>query len=170
MRVYITDLKAYSCGHLVGEWLIKSVESVLSEGKKVCGSVDEHEEIFLSDYEADIKIAEYENIYSLNDRAEVLESYSEDEALKLKLLAYEGYSEKEVIDTGIDSYDIEIYDFRGDSSFKSVFELLAEKFIDDGLYGEIAEGLGYYLNYEAMARDLSMDYCEFESGVVGRVL
>lgn len=179
MRIFITDLKAYSCGHLVGEWfelpmseklLKEAVNGVLSAGKKVCGSIDSHEEIFITDYEADIKIAEYENIYNLNDKAEILEGYSEDDVLKLKLLSCEGYNEKEVIDTGLHNYDVEICDFRGDSSFSSVFEALAYQFIDEGLYGEIVEGLECYIDYVKLARDLELDYCEFESGIVGRVL
>lgn len=92
--------------------LLKAVNGVLDAGKKVCGSIDNHEEIFITDYEADIKIVEYEDIYNLNDRVEILEEYSENDTLKLKLLSYEGYNEKVVIDTGIDNYDVEIYDFR----------------------------------------------------------
>lgn len=179
MKIYITDLEAYNNGHLVGEWfelpmsedsLREAINGVLSAGKKACNSTHYHEEVFITDYEADIKIAEYENIYNLNDRVEILEGYSEDEMLKLKLLSYEGYNKKEVIDTGLHNYDVEIYDFRDGTSLLNVFEILAEQFIDEGLYGEIPEGLECYLDYGKLARDLSLDYCEFESGVVGRVL
>lgn len=37
---------------------------------------------------------------------------------------------------------------------------LAEQFVEDGLYGEIPERLQFYLDYDAIARDLSMDYTE----------
>ncbi len=37
---------------------------------------------------------------------------------------------------------------------------LAEQFIDEGLFGEIPERLQYYLDYDAIARDLAVDYSE----------
>ena len=37
---------------------------------------------------------------------------------------------------------------------------LAEQFVDDGLFGDIPERLQNYLDYDAIARDLSMDYSE----------
>ena len=33
-------------------------------------------------------------------------------------------------------------------------------FVDEGLYGEIPDSLQFYIDYEAMARDLGMDYSE----------
>ncbi|MFT4075617.1 MAG: antirestriction protein ArdA [Asticcacaulis sp.] len=37
---------------------------------------------------------------------------------------------------------------------------LAVLFIDDGLFGEIPAAIAHYLDYEAIARDLSMDYAQ----------
>ncbi len=37
---------------------------------------------------------------------------------------------------------------------------LAAQFVDEGLFGEIPENLQCYLDYDAMARDLAMDYAE----------
>ncbi|MDQ0421950.1 antirestriction protein [Peteryoungia aggregata LMG 23059] len=39
---------------------------------------------------------------------------------------------------------------------------LAERFVDDGLFGEIPDHLAHYIDYDAIARDLSMDYTETE--------
>ena len=39
-------------------------------------------------------------------------------------------------------------------------EELAEQFIDEGLFGEIPERLQWYIDYEAIARDLSVDYTQ----------
>lgn len=39
---------------------------------------------------------------------------------------------------------------------------LAEQFVDDGLYGEIPESLRGYIDYEAIARDLGMEFTETE--------
>ncbi len=37
---------------------------------------------------------------------------------------------------------------------------LAEQFVDEGLFGEIPQSLQFYIDYEAIARDLSFDYSE----------
>lgn len=177
MKLYITDLSAYNAGHLIGKWvelpmdedeLKVKIKTILIAGQKACNDTDFHEEIFITDYEADIAIEEYDDVYKLNDLAEALAEFSDYDLLKLKYLSSEGYDEKAVIETGIGSYDVEIYDFRGDSSFTDTFELLAMQFVDDGLFGEIPESLESYINYEKIARDLRIDYSEFESRVIGR--
>lgn len=37
---------------------------------------------------------------------------------------------------------------------------LAEQFVDEGLYGEIPVHLQFYIDYDAIARDLAMEYTE----------
>ena len=39
---------------------------------------------------------------------------------------------------------------------------LAEQFVEDGLFGEIPDNLRGYLDYDAIAYDLGMDYSETE--------
>ncbi len=52
-----------------------------------------------------------------------------------------------------DSVDLEIY-------YVSSMRDLAEQFVDEGLFGEIPERLQYYIDYDAIARDLEADYSE----------
>lgn len=52
-----------------------------------------------------------------------------------------------------DDFEVDIYEL---DSMKE----LAEQFVDDGLYGPIPESLAFYIDYEAMARDLSVEYSE----------
>lgn len=52
-----------------------------------------------------------------------------------------------------DDFDVDIYEL------DSLREL-AEQFVEEGLFGEIPERLRYYLDYDAIARDLGMDYSE----------
>lgn len=52
-----------------------------------------------------------------------------------------------------DDFDVDIY--QADS-----LKELAEQFVDDGLYGPIPESLAYYIDYDAIARDLSVDFTE----------
>ena len=53
--------------------------------------------------------------------------------------------------------------------FTDTFELLAMQFVDDGLYEEIPKRLEFYLDYEKMARDLRMNYTDYESNIIRRV-
>ena len=177
MDIFITDLQAYNEGHLVGKWiqlplssfeLSQALSEVLTEGESICGSGN-HEELFITDYDAEIAIGEHDDIHRLNELAEAMEAFDDDDILKLKFLSHEGYNERKVIDNGMDSYDVDIYDYRDNKSFTDTFELLAIDFVDEGLFGEIPKTLEYYIDYEKIARDLRMDYCEFEPNVIGRV-
>ena len=41
---------------------------------------------------------------------------------------------------------------------------LAEEFVEEGLFGDIPERLAYFIDYEAIARDLACDYSMIEIG------
>ncbi len=56
-------------------------------------------------------------------------------------------------DTSPTDFDIEICEV------DSMREL-AEQFVGEGLYGDIPENLKFYINYDAIARDLAIDYSE----------
>ena len=177
IEIFITDLSAYNEGHLVGRWiklplseekLLEALNGVLREGEMISGT-DNHEEIFITDYEAEIVIDEYDNIEKLNEIAEVIQSYSEDDLLRLKFLSHEGFDEREVIENGIDNYDVDIYDYSSDTSFRDVYELLAYDMVEEGLFGCVPKNFENYIDYSAIGGDLSMDYTEFEHGILGRV-
>jgi len=50
-----------------------------------------------------------------------------------------------------DDLDIDVYDVQS-------LRELAEQFVDEGLYGDIPKSLEFYIDYDAMARDLAVDY------------
>ncbi len=54
-----------------------------------------------------------------------------------------------------DPYNLDIDIYECDSMRE-----LAERFVDEGLFGDIPEHLQNYIDYEAIARDLSFDYSE----------
>ena len=62
-----------------------------------------------------------------------------------------GYSFDE--DTDPDEFDVDIYE---EENLKD----LAYRFVDEGLFGDIPENIQCYLDYDAIARDLGMDYSE----------
>lgn len=52
-------------------------------------------------------------------------------------------------------FDIDIYEL-------DTMRELAEQFVDEGLFGDIPEPLQFYIDYDAIAHDLSMDYSQTE--------
>ena len=97
------------------------------------------------------------------------ENLDADDLLKLKLLSYEGYDERKVLENGLDAYEVEIHDYSSDTSFTDVYELLAYDLVDEGLFRTIPPNIINYIDYAAIGRDLSYDYVEFEHGILGRV-
>ncbi len=71
-----------------------------------------------------------------------------------------------IIAVGECSYDFDIVDNNlsiiedVDIYLMDSMRELAEQFVDEGLFGEIPESLQFYIDYEAIARDLEMDYNE----------
>ena len=57
--------------------------------------------------------------------------------------------------TAPDNFDVEIYEI-------NTMRELAEQFVDDGLFGEVPKPFQFYINYDAIARDLAVDYSEVE--------
>ena len=52
-----------------------------------------------------------------------------------------------------DEFDVDVYQVEN-------LKELAEQFVDEGLYGDIPESLQFYIDYDAIARDLAADYGE----------
>ena len=53
-------------------------------------------------------------------------------------------------------------DFEVDIYRVATMRDLAEQFVDDGLFGDIPEHLANYIDLDAIARDLAVDYSEIE--------
>ena len=82
------------------------------------------------------------------------EEWNEDEKIAVILAVGEcGYDFTET--TTPDDFEVDIY--RVDS-----MRDLAEHFVAEGLFGNIAEHLANYIDHDAIARDLSLDYSKAE--------
>lgn len=55
--------------------------------------------------------------------------------------------------TAPDDFDVDVYDVNS-------MRELAEQFVEEGLFGDIPERLQFYIDYDAIARDLAADYSE----------
>lgn len=88
---------------------------------------------------------------------EVLDTWEDHEKLRFVIAVGEcGYS-FDPDTTSADDYDVDIY---GEESLRE----LAERFVEDGLFGDIPESLRTYIDFEAIAYDLSFDYTEIQIG------
>lgn len=72
---------------------------------------------------------------------------------------------KAIIAVGEAGYSFDLSSGDPDDLEVDIYELgslkeLAETFVDEGLFGKIPENLVNYLDYDAIARDLGMDYSE----------
>tara|TARA_R110000868_G_scaffold64234_3_gene193108 strand:- start:2477 stop:2986 length:510 start_codon:yes stop_codon:yes gene_type:complete len=78
----------------------------------------------------------------------------DDERKRHYIIAVEecGYGHFDVVDEP-ESVEIDLY------SVGSLREL-AEQFVEEGLFGEIPKPLRFYIDYDAIARDLAVDYSE----------
>lgn len=84
---------------------------------------------------------------------ERVDEWSESDKQKVIIAAGEcGYRFDPAKDSP-DDLDVDIYEM---DSLRD----LAVYFVEEGLYGEIPEQLQYYIDYEAIGRDLGMDYAE----------
>lgn len=105
------------------------------------------------DIDCDLAKAWGVNQANLKDFFDALVDWDERQKIRYIIAVGEcGYSHEQVANNP-DDIDIDIYEL---NSLKE----LAYEFVEEGLFGDIPERLQGYLDYEAIARDLSMDYSE----------
>lgn len=82
-----------------------------------------------------------------------VEDWSEDDKIKVIIAVGEvGYKFDVKADTP-DQFDLDLYDCDN-------LRDLAMQFVEDGLLGDIPASLQNYLDYDAIARDLALDYAQ----------
>jgi antirestriction protein len=84
---------------------------------------------------------------------EAAEDWSDDEKVRVIIAAGEGGCSFDLGTDRPERIDLDVY------ACDSLRDL-AEQFIDEGLFGEIPAAIADYLDYDAIARDLSADYSE----------
>lgn len=159
IRIYVANLAAYNNGHLIGSWIDLPCNDLKEQLAAIVSRFPEGDELAIHDYEAPFKINEYDNIHELNELAETLEDLTEYDMEKVVYLVEEGESFQ---------YALEHYE---DVQFYSDMRLtdVAEELVDEGCFGTIPDSLRNYIDFAAIARDLSFDgYHETSQGVFRR--
>ena len=167
LKIYITDIAAYNKGTLMGEWITlpiendllqKEVATILSNGAKYCAKeygYEEHEEYFITDYEWDdvslFDVDEYEDIYKLNEKLQLIEDADTQTLKAISFLLSEGIV-KDFEDAISKADDVIIHTLTNMESI--AYDLIQE------LYGadhNLPPIIANHIDYESIARDLELD-------------
>lgn len=135
---------------------VEKYDLKLQQLRKYLGqSCEEFEIQFIDGENIDCELFSALGIHQGNFAAylQAIEDWSEDEKIKVIIAVGEaGYS----FDLGKDDPNqFEIHLYQVDS-----LKELAYQFVEEGLFGEIPVSIQNYLDYNAIARDLGMDYSE----------
>ncbi len=117
--------------------------------------VEEFEIQFIDGEQIDCDLAKAWGINQANISKfmEIVDEWDDDQKTRFILAVGEGgYSfNPETVDP--DDFEVEIYHL-------DTMKALAEQFVEEGVFGDIPEQLTYYIDLNAIACDLSMDYTE----------
>lgn len=116
-------------------------------------AVEEFEIQFIDGTALDCALFEALGVYQSNLCAFItkLDEWSDDDKTKLIIAVGEGGYSFDIETGNLDDIEIDLY---ADFNMRE----LAEQFIDDGLFGDIPPSIASYIDYDAVARDLSIDY------------
>jgi antirestriction protein len=156
MQIYLTNLSKYNNGFLIGEWLeLPCTKDELQDA--ISRILSQDKECFITDSEGiPFDVGEHDDLYDLNDKLQQYEALDEREQLCVAFLLSESYD----WDYSMENRDDVI--LYADESLEEV----AYALVEDGCFGEIPESLSNYVDYEAIARDLSYDgYVQTDEGV-----
>lgn len=152
LKIYVTNLRKYNEGQIIGEWVSLPCEDIKEVLEKISNS--DNDELFISDYETDInglKVSEYDNILELNTIAEEIEEMREDELIALQ--AYlEEYNNMEQALEEVRQGNYTIYE-----NCDNMEDVAYQVVNDCGLLDGVPEQVKMYFDYEAYGRDMDIN-------------
>ncbi len=119
---------------------------------------DPVEEFEIQFIDGDLLDAELAKAFQLNQCNiqhffEAADEWREDQKIKFIIAVGECGHNFDRASDDVDDLDVDIYEI---GSLRE----LAEHFVEEGLLGEIPDNLAAYIDYDAFARDLAVDYSE----------
>lgn len=148
MQIYVVNLGKYTEGEETGAWF--NVPVNMEELKEKLGLNEEYEEYAIHDYDLPFEISEHEPIEEINRRCRMLESVPENMLGDLK----------DIQDVFFISFDEMMESLENIHFYEGLENMtdLARYLIEEcELWGEIPEKFKFYINYEAIGRDLDID-------------
>ena len=162
-KIFLTNLGKYNEGELVGKWLELPCDDITAELESIGVKANSrYEEYFITDYENEVgyEVGEYESLEKLNELAEKLEDLDEYDAAKLK--AYIEIEGDDIVEV-LESKSFEYSTFYPDMDLEDV----ARELVDSNFFGRVSSILARYINYDAIAHDLSCEgYYEVSNGTI----
>lgn len=155
-RIWLGSLSKYNEGTLSGEWLDLPMPEEEIREKYNKYTNNGQNDFFLADWECPIHkaIGEYTSPFEANEIAERLESLDDRE---IKCVEFLMDNIGCTFAQALDSYE--------DVTFYEGMRLkeVAEEMVDAGCFGEIPTTLENYIDFEAIARDMSFDGYHYET-------
>lgn len=155
IKIYVGSYAGYNAGILDGLWLdLPMDEDEMWEAiRSHC--VDGAEEFFImdTDNEYDFGIDEYDSIDELNEIAEALGNFSDDEIETICEVLEAGYASS--LENAIDMMDRGEIICHGNITLEEYAEQLAE---ECGMI-DYDSRLSYYIDWSAVARDMDIEGC-----------
>lgn len=117
--------------------------------------VEEFEIQFIEGDDIDVQFAKACELYQSTIEAffDCAESWGDDDKTRYIIAVGECGYDIALDDSAPDLPEIDIYE---EDSLKD----LAMQFVDEGLFGEVPQSFVHYIDYDAIARDLAVDYSE----------
>lgn len=153
LKIFISNLKEYNNGKIIGEWVSLPCEGLEEVLNKI--SNNGNDELFISDYETDIsnlKISEYDDILQLNEIAEEIEEMREDE-----LIALQAYLEQYANDMEQALDEVRQGNYRIYYNCDNMEDVAYQVVNDCGLLDGVPEEVKIYFDYEAYGRDMDIE-------------
>ena len=115
--------------------------------------VEEYEIQFIDGEAIDCEVAKAISLNQCNFAKffDLINDWDEGQKVCFIIAVGEGGYSFNVESDDIDALDIDIYE-------EDTMRDLAEQFVEEGLFGDIPERLQFYIDYDAIARDLAVEY------------
>lgn len=149
IKIYVANLAKYNEGILKGAWIeLPTVAPELDE--QLANILGQDEEVAIHDYEAPFTINEYDNIYRLNEIAEILEDTHEDDSIIEAILS--NFSDVEEGLQVIEDGDFMVY-----NDCKDMGEVAMDYLEQTGMLDDVSDLLQSYFDYDAYGRDMEIE-------------
>lgn len=152
LKIYVTNLKKYNEGALVGEWVELPHEDIESVINQI--SNNNKDGLFISDFETDVQgleVGEYDDIEILNDITEQIDDLSDGELIAFQAYLLNSSSLNEALEKATDG-NYTIYE-----NCDNMEDVAYEVVNDCGLLDGVPEEVKIYFDYEAYGRDMDIN-------------
>ena len=152
LKIYVTNLKKYNEGALVGEWVSLPCEDIESVINKI--SNDGADELFITDYESELEgleVGEYDNIETLDSIMQEVNNLTDSEFLAFQAYLLNGSNFDEALEE-VRQGNYRIY-YDCDNMENVAYQVVN----DCGLLDGVPETIKRYFDYEAYGRDIDIE-------------